>query len=210
MTATSATPDTDIRPLLEARDLTVTRGERALLRRFNLQLSAGQGLHLVGANGAGKTSLLRVLAGLAHAAEGEVRRPENATLFLGHALGLKPELSVSENLAFFLRLRADAGSEPLMSIDAALREVKLAAYIDEPVALLSAGQKRRVGLARLCLEPARLWLLDEPFAALDVKSCSWLCARIEQFLEQGGALLLTSHQPVQTRQPLAVFDLGAS
>ena len=195
------------RARLRVQDLSVQRGDRLLLSQFNFTLQAGEGVHLLGANGAGKTSLLRVLAGIAHAASGEFQLGDGCRMiYLGHVLGLKPELTVEENLAFLLQL---SGQAEQCSIEQALHEVGIARYFDARVGSLSAGQKRRVGLARLLLEPAGLWLLDEPFAALDVKATAWLCERIDAFLLQGGSVLLTSHQPVATARPLREVVLGA-
>lgn len=194
-------------PRLAVRELSVQRGDRVLISSFSFALRAGEGVHLVGANGAGKTSLLRVLAGIAPALSGEHHMaPDCRMIFLGHALGLKPELTVEENLAFLLQLSGQAGKRPIAE---ALQAVGLARYFDARVGSLSAGQKRRVGLARLLIEPAGLWLLDEPFAALDVKAAAWLCQQIDAFIEQGGTVLLTSHQPVATAKPLRELALGA-
>ncbi|QGX41393.1 heme ABC exporter ATP-binding protein CcmA [Permianibacter aggregans] len=193
--------------LLSAEALSVQRGDRLLIEGLGFTLSAGEGMHLTGTNGAGKTSLLRVLAGLGHALEGLVNVRAGARLiYLGHALGLKPELTVTENLRFLLQV---TDLKEKTTVDEALSEVGLARYFDIPVANLSAGQKKRVGLARLLLEPADLWLLDEPFSALDARSCQWLCDRIDLFLAEGGAVLLTSHQQVPVRHPLRRLELGA-
>ncbi len=195
------------RTRLRVQQLSVQRGDRLLLSDFNFSLQAGEGVHLLGANGAGKTSLLRVLAGLAHAASGEFQLSDGCRMiYLGHALGLKPELTVEENLHFLLQL---SGQTAQCSLEQALHAVGIGRYFDARVGSLSAGQKRRVALARLLLEPAGLWLLDEPFAALDVKAAAWLCQRIDAFLAQGGSVLLTSHQPVATATPLRDVVLGA-
>lgn len=191
---------------LQVEALSVQRGDRELISAFSFAVHSGEGVHLLGANGAGKTSLLRVLAGLAPAAAGSYSfAPGCRSIYLGHALGLKPELTVEENLQFLLRL---SGQSALCSLDEALQAVGIARYFDARVGSLSAGQKRRVGLARLLLEPAGLWLLDEPFAALDVKAAAWLCRRIESFITDGGSVLLTSHQPVATTPPLRELVLG--
>lgn len=194
-------------PILRAERLHISRGGRALLRDFNFALHAGEGMHLLGANGAGKTSLLRVLAGLGHADGGQVDA-HASILYLGHALGLKPELSVTENLEFFARIKGVA--EPQHEIDKALKRIGLAHYFDAPVHTLSAGQRRRIALARLLIEPAQIWLLDEPFAALDVRACAWLCQELNDFLARGGALILTSHQAVATKTPLRELALTAA
>ena len=191
---------------LVARELSVQRGDRLLINAFNFSLAAGEGVHLVGANGAGKTSLLRVLAGLASALSGEHHIADNCpVIYLGHGLGLKPDLTVEENLRFLLQL---SGQSAMCPVADALQAVGLARYFDARVGSLSAGQKRRVGLARLLIEPAGLWLLDEPFAALDVKAAVWLCQQLDRFIAQGGSVLLTSHQSVATMMPLRELVLG--
>ncbi|NQD38220.1 cytochrome c biogenesis heme-transporting ATPase CcmA [Permianibacter sp. IMCC34836] len=205
-TAAAATDDA-AEPRLAVRDLSVQRGDRVLITALNFALAAGEGVHLLGANGAGKTSLLRVLAGIAPALTGDFHIAADCrVIYLGHALGLKPELTVEENLAFLLQLSGQAARR---SYADALQAVGLARYFDARVGSLSAGQKRRVGLARLLIEPAGLWLLDEPFAALDVKAAAWLCQQIDAFVDQGGTVLLTSHQPVATAKPLRELVLGA-
>lgn len=196
----------DARVSLAAQSLSVQRGERLLIRDLNFQLAKFESVHLTGTNGSGKTSLLRVLAGLSPAHEGRVVYGDGSRLiFLGHSLGLKPELSVTENLRFLLDV---SDLKEQMTIDEALDKVGLSRYFDVMVGSLSAGQKKRVGLARLLLEPASLWLLDEPFSALDSKSCQWLCTLIDEFALKGGSVLLTSHQPVLTAQPMSVLNVG--
>ena len=191
---------------LQVSNLSVQRGDRELISQFSFTVRSGEGVHLLGANGAGKTSLLRVLAGLAPAAAGSFAWLDGCrSIYLGHALGLKPELTVEENLDFLLRL---SGQTAQCTLDEALQALGIARYFDARVGSLSAGQKRRVGLARLLLEPAGFWLLDEPFAALDVKAAAWLCRQIEAFLRVGGSVLLTSHQPVATTPPLRELVLG--
>lgn len=206
--STPARVDAGAAPVcLQVDQLSVQRGDRELIHQLSFAVHAGEGVHLIGANGAGKTSLLRVLAGLAPAAAGTVSlAPGCRVIYLGHALGLKPELTVEENLQFLLRL---AGQPAQCRLDEALQEVGIGRYFDANVGSLSAGQKRRVGLARLLLEPAGLWLLDEPFAALDVKAAAWLCRQIERFIRAGGSVLLTSHQAVETTPPLRALTLGA-
>ena len=191
---------------LAAQSLSVQRGERLLIRDLNFELTKFAAVHLTGTNGAGKTSLLRVLAGLSPAHDGQVvYGPCTRLIFSGHSLGLKPELSVTENLRFLLDV---SDLKEQMTINEALDKVGLARYFDVAVGSLSAGQKKRVGLARLLLEPASLWLLDEPFSALDSKSCQWLCALIDEFARNGGSVLLTSHQPVLTARPMSVLNVG--
>lgn len=187
------------KPRLTVQQLTVQRGDRRLFDDLSFTVVAGEAVHLLGANGAGKTSLLRVLAGLAPQAAGEFDVSDGSRIiYLGHALGLKPELTVEENLQFLIAL---SGQPAQCTFDAALQAVGIGRYFDARVGSLSAGQKRRVALARLLLEPAGLWLLDEPFAALDVQAGAWLCQQIDTFVSAGGSVLLTSHQRVGTATP---------
>jgi heme exporter protein A len=186
-------------PLLEARGLRFDRNEEPIFGPLDLHVNAGEALLVHGGNGSGKTTLLRVLAGLLDASGGEVRMngaPETReavarnTALLGHLLGHKGELSASENLSFAIGLygrRADA------DIGGVLAEVGLSGYEDAPARQLSAGQRKRLALARLRLVPARLWLMDEPYANLDLPGIALVNRLIEQHLARGGAALITSH-----------------
>lgn len=190
---------------LRAVGLECIRGERLLFSGLDLRLQPGEILFIEGANGAGKTSLLRILAGLSPPSDGEVlwcghgighRRAEYHAhlIYLGHAAGLKAELSPRENLRLWLTLaglyrRSD-------DIRAALSEVGLAGYEDMPTRALSAGQRQRTSLARLLLSPAPLWILDEPFTALDTAGINRIRKLMEQHAAHGGMVALTSHQEV--------------
>ena len=179
-------------PLLTAQDVAIERGERRLLSGVDLTVEAGDIWQLVGANGVGKTSLLRALAGLAQlGVSGQIVHAQTR-LYLGHAPALKKNLSALDNL------RCHPASDILASdemIFSALASLNLAGYEERPVGSLSAGQQRRVALTRLLLSQAPLWLLDEPFTALDVSGCEWLDARIRSHVSSGGAVVYTSHQP---------------
>lgn len=188
---------------LEARALACRRGRRELFRGIGFALGPGQALRVRGANGAGKTSLLRQLAGLAAPDAGEVRwngtrigeqreAYAGALAYLGHAAGLKDELTPLENLEADAALAGAAASTT--SAVQALAAWGLVAAARLPLRLLSAGQRRRVALARLAVVPAPLWILDEPFTALDDRGCEQLGAAIERHLERGGLAVLTSHQ----------------
>lgn len=192
--------------MLEVRDLACQRGEQLLFSGVSFDLSAGELLWVEGRNGAGKTSLLRILCGLSPAEAGTVRwQGENirstresffgATLFLAHSNGLKDDLTVAENLQFHGRLAGmQADGE---RIDDALRACGLTERRDLAVRYLSQGQRRRAALARLWLAQSRkLWILDEPFAALDAESVERLAARLGAHLEAGGLAVLTTHQEV--------------
>lgn len=175
-------------------------------------------MQIEGANGSGKTSLLRILAGLSRPSEGSVLWNEVDILtqrsdyyaqmaYLGHALGVKTDLSPVENLKMALAL---AGLPvALEGLYQALEQTGLAGKEDLPARFLSAGQKQRVALARLLVCPARLWIIDEPFTALDVSGVGLVCGLLERHLEQGGMVVLTSHQAVCVRGEVVKVDLSA-
>ncbi|WP_049622551.1 cytochrome c biogenesis heme-transporting ATPase CcmA [Frateuria defendens] len=189
-------------PLLEARALSFFRADEPVFGPLDFSLHAGELALVEGDNGSGKTTLLRLLAGLLHVGAGELRwRGEpwqreacaGETLLLGHQLGLKADLSARENLAVAAGLH---GRREGASADGVLAAIGLAGYEDEPVRRLSAGQKKRVALARLRLLPATLWLLDEPYANLDRAGIELVNALLEEHIAQGGAALVTSHGAV--------------
>ncbi|MDK9724005.1 MAG: cytochrome c biogenesis heme-transporting ATPase CcmA [Sterolibacteriaceae bacterium MAG5] len=189
--------------MLSVHGLTCVRGERRLFAGLDFQVGAGEWVHVRGENGAGKTSLLRMLVGLMPVADGEIRwRGESARrlgedfrrelLYLGHHGAVKEELTALENLQLASRL--DGGELPDREALAALHRFGLKGREELPVRFLSAGQKRRVLLARLVTRKATLWVLDEPFTALDVKAVDMLSALIGEHLAGGGIAVLTSHQ----------------
>ena len=194
--------------MLQAHGLACIRGDRRLFSGVDLAIAPGQWLQVEGANGAGKTSLLRILAGLSPAAEGriewegqpvaDVRDDFHARLlYLGHAPAIKDDLSALENL----QTAAAVGGRPLDEATAlaALRRIGLKGREDLPSRVLSQGQKRRVALARLLCGQARLWILDEPFVALDVGAVDMLCGILDEHIGRGGMLIFTSHQAVQLK-----------
>lgn len=175
--------------LLHAENLACERDQRLLFECLDLTVRAGEAWRVVGPNGAGKTTLLRLLAGLNHLHEGVVKR-NAAVAWLGHLSGLKAVLSPRENLGWFAGLQgADA-----RRIDPVLAAVGLRGYEDQPCHCLSAGQQRRVALARLLLQPGGIWILDEPFAALDVDGVGLLETLFAEQLQRGGALVFSTHQ----------------
>ena len=190
-------------PLLEARALAFQRQDEPVFGPLDFHLHAGELMLIEGDNGSGKTTLMRILTGLLRAEEGELlwrgapltwNRCSGEVVFLGHHLGLKAELSARETLAFTIGLH---GHRNQSGIDGALTQVGLTGYEDEPVRKLSAGQKKRVALARLLLIPATLWLLDEPYANLDRTGIELVDALLEAHIAHGGAALVTSHGAVQ-------------
>ena len=180
--------------MLEVQELACWRGERAVFAGLSFTLAAGKSAVLLGPNGAGKSSLLRVLAGLLPAAEGRVlwhgAPLEPAALrYLGHLDALKPALSVRENLAFHAAL---GGGDVAVALEA----MGLSALAELPARVLSAGQKRRLALARLALAPAALWLLDEPSVGLDTASIARFGALLSAHAARGGVVLAATHVPL--------------
>ena len=188
--------------LLVLDELTVQRGEIPLCEGVTLNLAAGSICHLVGANGTGKTTLLMQLAGLLPVLSGEVVYQGAVSLpvqplYVSHQLGIHPNLTVAQNLTFLLNLYGISPS--IADIDDALTWVGLQGFETISSSHLSAGQTRRITLARLYLltpEVTPLWLLDEPFTALDVDMVARMEDRLREFATAGGAILMTSHQAV--------------
>jgi heme exporter protein A len=200
--------------MLEAAELECERGTRRLFRGISFAVTAGKLLRVAGANGSGKTSLLRILCGLASPSAGVVRwkgqpigalREEYARelLYIGHAPAVKDDLTPSENLAIACRLAGrPAGGEALRAALGQLGVPEL------PVRKLSQGQRRRAALARLWVSDAPLWLLDEAYSALDADGVAALNGRIASHAAAGGAVVYTTHQEVGIRST-QVVDLGA-
>ncbi|BCQ35953.1 cytochrome c biogenesis heme-transporting ATPase CcmA [Erwinia rhapontici] len=185
--------------MLAAQNLTCVRDERTLFSDLSFTVKAGDIVQVEGENGAGKTSLLRILAGLSRAEQGDVlwqqrsiqQERENyhaSLLYLGHLPGIKAVLTPFENLSFW---HAERSPEELWQ---ALEQVDLTGYEDVAVSQLSAGQQRRVALARLWLSAAPLWILDEPLTAIDKSGVDQLIARLVLHADRGGAVILTTHQ----------------
>ncbi len=197
------------RQILRVDSLGIRRSERWLFREMSFQLGSGEVIQVIGQNGAGKTSMLRSLCGLLPHAEGDIHWCEIndmpcLPIFLGHLPAVKPELSVLENLLY----HPIAGvfiAENI--IEDAISEVGLSWYADTPARHLSAGQTRRVGLARLLLANTPCWILDEPFISLDIEGCAWLEQQIEQYVAKGGSVLFTSHQSINLTKAPRILEI---
>jgi len=192
-------PVDDITPLLQASALTYTRNAEAIFGPLDFSLHVGEVVLIEGDNGSGKTTLLKVLCGLLDLSSGQVllhgepltlARLSHQVALLGHLLGLKMELSTLQNLHFAVGMGGvRSGITPRL----ALASVGLEGYEDQPLCTLSAGQKKRVALARLLLVPAALWLLDEPYANLDRGGIELVNRLLDNHARRGGAALITSH-----------------
>jgi heme exporter protein A len=198
-------------PLLAARGLSFMRNDEPVFGPLDFAVDAGEALLVRGDNGAGKTTLLRVLAGLLRPEAGTIEidgrptaTPERtrALAYLGHLPAQKADLSALENLDFLCGLHGRIGT---LSADAAMRIVGLDGYQETLARQLSAGQKKRLSLARIWLSPAPVWLLDEPYANLDLDGIALVNRMVEAHLREGGAALVTTHgayaaPPVRTRE----------
>ena len=191
--------------MLEARELLCERDERTLFSGLSFTLNAGEWVQITGSNGAGKTTLLRLLTGLSRPDAGDVLwqgQPLHQVrdsyhqnlLWIGHQPGIKTRLTALENLHFYHR---DGDTAQCLE---ALAQAGLAGFEDIPVNQLSAGQQRRVALARLWLTRATLWILDELFTAIDVNGVDRLTQRMAQHTGQGGIVILTAHQPLNVAE----------
>ncbi|MCG8428898.1 MAG: cytochrome c biogenesis heme-transporting ATPase CcmA [Chromatiales bacterium] len=191
--------------MLQVVDLECVRGDRKLFSGLNFELHPGELLHLYGHNGSGKTTLMRAICGLLRETEGEVRwngeairkQAEDFTrhvVYLGHKNGIKDDLNGVENL----RVACALDGVPISEERAwtALEKIGLRGHEDLPTRVLSQGQKRRVGLARLLAHDAKLWVLDEPFTALDKAAVGFLQTVIREHIDGGGMVILTTHQEV--------------
>lgn len=197
--------------LLSVTNLSVVKRDRLLFENINFAVEKGGLLYVKGQNGAGKTSMLRVLAGLVSADSGEVCFSQQNIqtnresyyqnlVYFGHKLGINQTMSAVENLQFWCNQHQVSTS--IETIFSTLLQLNLVGLEDIPVANLSAGQQRRVALARFWLKPnAQLWILDEPFTALDTQGIDLLSKQITKFLNSGGAVIMTSHQRLDLDYP---------
>jgi len=178
-------------PFLIAQSLTCARGGRLLFKSLSFSISSGEALQITGQNGIGKSSLLRILAGLLRPESGEVHRTTDL-FYLGHQLGLKKTFTVEENLCFDMRYPKLNDEK----INFLLREVALTDCVGKQTGELSQGQQQRLALAKCLLTGAKLWLLDEPFVALDIDSLKLWQNKIAEHVQQGGAVVISSHFPI--------------
>ncbi len=172
---------------LKVTELACARGGITVLSGVSFTVRAGEALVLRGPNGIGKTTLLRTLVGLQPAISGQVSLPSDIIAYAGHADGVKPTLTVAENLAFWASAYGTSGSA------VALSALDLGDLVDRPAAQLSAGQKRRLGLARLLVTGRRVWVLDEPTVSLDAASVALFVAALRAHLASGGMALAATH-----------------
>jgi heme exporter protein A len=203
-------------PLLEVRALRCERDERLLFEDVQFELRAGEVMQVAGPNGCGKTTMLRTIAGLSQRCTGRVTwRGEDIgrarydylreSLYLGHEAAINPALTPVESLRWHASLW---GRVRPLAIEEALARTGLAGYLHTPAQRLSAGQKRRIALARLLLSPATLWILDEPFTAIDLAGVAELESLIAAHAAAGGAVLLTTHHRLAIADGLRRLTLG--
>lgn len=203
-------------PLLVVRGIHCERGEKLLFDSFDLTIEPGSIVQLAGPNGSGKTTLLRSICGLFDAPVDSliwrgiaVTNPlqyADELLYLGHKAAIRPHLTLIENLSWYACLSKGTDKDQLTAV---IEEVGLTGYEFELAGSLSAGQKRRIALARLRLVNCRLWVLDEPFASLDVEGVEMLRGWIQEFVSSGGSVIYSTHQAVEfDRCESSVLNIG--
>lgn len=204
--------------MLEANEISCSRGNRRLFSRLSFRIASGTALRIHGVNGAGKTSLLRMLAGLSPTADGRIAwcgQPlaelgddySKQIIFVGHTNGLKAYLSPCENIRLGLSVLGISVTDA--AVRGALEDEGLGSIADIPVQRLSAGQQRRTALTRIAFAGERkLWVLDEPFSSLDDAAVARLSTRIARHLTGGGIVAYTTHQDVAIDAPQSLLELG--
>lgn len=204
--------------MLVVNHLTCERDDRLLFKDVSFAVGEGDLLQVKGTNGSGKTTLLRSLAGLFHDYTGEILWESQKVntvfsdyvsniFYLGHQPAIKINLTPIENVNWYSQLHSQAD---IKSIKHALDVVGLRGFEDVPCQQLSEGQKRRVALARLVISQARLWILDEPFSAIDKAGVTQLETLFHQHVQQGGAIVMTTHHDMAMNQHLKQVELGVS
>lgn len=194
---------------LQVNNLSIERGDRDLCQGLSFSVNSGELVRIGGENGAGKSSLIKAILGWVPILDGELEfNGEDISihrdslllnqLYLGHVPGIKSVFTALENLKFYSPCATEE------QIEQALTNVQLGDFADVPAAQLSAGQKRRIALARLWLTDKPIWFLDEPFTALDVKGVAALEQRIEDHITAGGAVVITTHQPLIHLSPKVI------
>ncbi|MFK8013050.1 MAG: cytochrome c biogenesis heme-transporting ATPase CcmA [Marinicellaceae bacterium] len=196
-------------PIIKATDISCQRGQFILFKPVSFELSPGQSILLSGPNGIGKTTLLEAIAGLRNTEQGKlfyqgIELSQNkdkwfdASFFIGHKTGNKKELTCLENLRLFLQIQGIDVTED--GAEKALENVGLAGYEYQFAGSLSAGQKKRLALARLLIVNHPIWILDEPFVNLDVAGCEWLLNLLQNHLNNNGMLIITAHDNQNIRK----------
>ncbi len=189
-------------PIITAQDISCQRGNYLLFKPVSFSLDFGQSLLISGANGIGKTTVLESIAGVRGLQQGRLSFKDQDlskfkddwfenSLYIGHKTGNKKELNCLENLRSFLQIQGIEVLEP--QAEQALEQVGLAGYEYQMAGSLSAGQKKRLALARLLLVDFSIWILDEPFVNLDVAGCDWLLSVLDNHVKNNGILLITAH-----------------
>ncbi len=201
--------------MLVGQDLSCTKRDRLLFENLQIEVGSGQFWYVKGPNGAGKTSLLRILANLTSPTEGQLtwqgepfnqagRNYHKDMVYVGHKTGLNQQLSAVENVLYWSALN---GLNITSAYDV-LAELGLVGLEDMPIRQLSEGQQRRVALTRLWIKEAKIWILDEPYAALDVLGIQLLNTKIDNFIESGGSVVMTSHQEPLVKSPIQLLTLA--
>lgn len=201
-------PDTrSTQPRIAVTDLSARRGGRLIFRGLSFGVSDGEAMMVVGPNGSGKSTLLRLLTGLSHPESGSIERnpaEQGALRYAGHRDGLKGGLTVAENLTFWGSVYGATKND----VNSALDRMALHTVAEMPVNVLSAGWRRRAGLARLLLGEAPLWILDEPYTALDADNVARIDGILSDHVGTGGVVILATHQSPRFA-PTQTIDMAA-